>query len=70
MVANNTRFLILSKPGVFANLASCFLACMTRRLCDDWLKVHGHGVLLAETLKRSGDLCRHDVEGCGLDVSG
>ncbi len=22
---------------------------MTRRLCDDWLKVHGHGVLLAET---------------------
>ena len=49
MVAHNTRFLILSEPGVFPNLASRFLAGMTRRLCDDWLEAHGHGVLLAET---------------------
>ena len=49
MVANNTRFLILSEPGVFPNLASRFLAGMTRRLSGDWLEAHGHGVLLAET---------------------
>ncbi len=49
MVANNTRFLILSEPGVFPNLASFFLAGMTRRLADDWLAAHGHRVLLAET---------------------
>ena len=49
MVANNTRFLVFSEPGVFPNLASRFLAGMTRRLSDDWLEAHGHGVLLAET---------------------
>ncbi len=49
MIANNTRFLVLSQPGVFPNLASRFLAGMTRRLADDWLNVHGHKVLLAET---------------------
>ena len=49
MVANNTRFLVLSEPGVFPNLASRFLAGMTRRLSDDWREAHGHGVLLAET---------------------
>ena len=49
LVANNTRFLILSEPGVFPNLASRFLAGMTRRLADDWLEAHGHRVLLAET---------------------
>ena len=49
MVANNTRFLILSEPGVFPNLASRFLAGMTRRLSEDWLEAHGHRVLLAET---------------------
>jgi len=49
MVANNTRFLILSAPGVFPNLASRFLSLMTRRLSDDWLAAHGHRVLLAET---------------------
>ena len=49
MVANNTRFLVLSEPGVFPNLAPRFLAGMTRWLSDDWLEAHGHGVLLAET---------------------
>ena len=49
MVANNTRFLILSEPGLFPNLASHFLAGMTRRLGDDWQAAYGHGVLIAET---------------------
>lgn len=49
LIANNTRFLVLSQPGVFANLSSFFLARMTRRLADDWLEAHGHRVLLAET---------------------
>jgi len=49
LIANNTRFLVLSEPGAFPNLASFFLAAMTRRLGDDWLAVHGHRVLLAET---------------------
>ena len=62
MVANNARFLILSEPGVFPNLASRFLAGMTRRLSDDWLKAHGHRVLLAETFCDpklfAGTMCR------------
>ena len=49
MVANNTRCLLLCEPGVFPNLASRFLAGMTRRLSEDWLEAHGHRVLLAET---------------------
>ena len=49
LIANNTRFLMLAEPGTFPNLASFFLARMTRRLADDWLAAHGHRVLLAET---------------------
>ena len=52
MVANNTRFLALSEPGVFPNPPPPpphFLAGMTRRLADDWLEAHGHRVLAAET---------------------
>ena len=49
IIANNTRFLILSEPGVFPNLVSFFLARMTRRLADDWPAAHGRQVLLAET---------------------
>ncbi len=49
LIANNTRFLILAEPGTFPNLASRFLAGMTRRLADDWLAAHGHRVLVAET---------------------
>ena len=49
LIANNTRFLVLSEPGVFPNLASFFLARMTRRLAGDWLAAHGHTVLAAET---------------------
>ncbi len=47
--ARHTRFLILAEPGVLPNLASMFLAGMTRRLADDWLAAHGHRVLVAET---------------------
>ena len=49
LIANNTRFLVLAKRGVLPNLASHFLANMTRRLCDDWLAAHGTPVLIAET---------------------
>ncbi len=49
LIANNTRFLILAEPGTFPNLASMFLAAMTRRLADDWLAAHGRRVLVAET---------------------
>lgn len=48
LVAQNSRFLIL--PGVDCpNLASRVLSLCLARLCADWLLVHGHGVLLAET---------------------
>ncbi len=49
LIANNTRLLVLSEPGVLPNVASFFLAGMARRLADDWLNVHGHRVVLAET---------------------
>jgi len=48
LVANNARFLIL--PGVrVPNLASKILSLNLRRLADDWHRIHGHPVLLAET---------------------
>jgi len=47
-IVNNQRFLIL--PGIqIKNLASKVLALNTRRLPDDWLAVHGHTALMAET---------------------
>ncbi|MCY4350372.1 MAG: DUF4338 domain-containing protein [Thiotrichales bacterium] len=49
LIANNTRFLVLSGAGVFPNLASMFLAAMVRRLGDDWLAFHGKRALVAET---------------------
>ena len=49
LLVNNTRFLVLAETGVFPNLATYFLSAMTRRLADDWLVVHGHSVLVAET---------------------
>ena len=49
MIATSTRFLALPEPGVFPNLASRFLAGMTRRLAGDWLEAHGHRALLAGT---------------------
>ncbi len=62
LVANNTRFLLMSEPGALPNLASFFLAAMTRRLAADWLAAHGHRVLVAETFcdpeRFSGAMCR------------
>ena len=49
LIANNTRFLVLADPGALPNLASFFLAGMTRRLSGDWLSVHGHGIVMTET---------------------
>lgn len=47
-IVNNQRFLIL--PGIqIKNLASKVLALNTRRLPNDWLAVHGHTALMAET---------------------
>ena len=47
-VVNNVRFLIL--PGVHvANLASRILAANLRRLVEDWQRLYGHPVFLAET---------------------
>jgi hypothetical protein len=48
LIANNARFLIL--PGIrIPNLASKVLSLNVKRLTDDWDRVHGHPVLLAET---------------------
>lgn len=48
LLANNSRFLIL--PGIhIRNLASRILALNTRRLSEDWQRVHGHPILLVET---------------------
>lgn len=49
LIGNNTRFLVLGKPGEFPNLASYFLSSMTRRLSSDWMEHYGHGLLLAES---------------------
>lgn len=48
LVVNNVRFVLL--PGAERRqLASRILAATLRRLSADWLRVHGHRVLLAET---------------------
>ncbi len=48
-MANSTRLLAPAEPKALPNLASRFLAGMTRRLADDWLEAHGHRVPVAET---------------------
>lgn len=47
-VINNTRFLLLPKERI-PNLASRVLSLNLKRLSADWLKRHGHPVLLVET---------------------
>ena len=48
LIANNARFLIL--PGIrIPNLASKVLSLNVKQLADDWDRVHGHPVVLAET---------------------
>jgi hypothetical protein len=48
LVAQNSRFLILPQAQC-PNLASRVLSLVCRRLKEDWLHVHGHGVVLAES---------------------
>lgn len=48
LIANNVRFLIL--PWIrIKNLASKILSLNLRRLSDDWIRYHGHPILLVET---------------------
>ena len=49
LIANNTRFLVLGERGVFANLGSCMLSAMLRRLSDDWQEQYGHPLLVVES---------------------
>ena len=49
LVAQNSRFLLLTERAVYPNLASHLLARCTRRLADDWQAAHGHTVLAAES---------------------
>ena len=49
LIANNTRFLVLSENGVFPNLASYFMSAMLRRLSDDWQHEYGHPLLVVES---------------------
>ncbi|OGF61835.1 MAG: hypothetical protein A2Y62_20690 [Candidatus Fischerbacteria bacterium RBG_13_37_8] len=48
LISNNMRFLVL--PWVqIKNLASAILSLNLRRICEDYVKVYGHPVYLAET---------------------
>ena len=49
LIANNTRFVILSPAGVFPHLGSWALARMTQRLSADWEAQYGHPLLVAES---------------------
>ncbi len=41
LIGNNTRFLVLGKPGVFPGLARFALTRMTERLSGDWQTAYG-----------------------------
>jgi hypothetical protein len=49
LVAQNSRFLLLTERLQFPNLASRVLALCTQRLPDDWRAPFGHPVLVAES---------------------
>ena len=49
LIAQNSRFLLLTDRHHSPNLASHLLARCTRRLATDWLAAHGHTVLVAES---------------------
>lgn len=48
LVANNSRFLILSGIHI-PNLASKALSLNLKRISSDWQNIHGHPILLVET---------------------
>ncbi len=49
LVTQNSRFVILPGCSGVRNLASRVLGLSLRRLPDDWQRVHGHSILLAES---------------------
>ncbi len=54
LVANNSRYVLLPGAAGVPNLASRVLGLSLRRLRADWLAIHGHDLLLAETFVDSG----------------
>ena len=49
LVANNARFCVLTKPGQYPNLASRAMGLNLARLSQDWQRVYGHPIVLAES---------------------
>jgi len=49
LIANNSRFLILAKPGELPNLASRVMRLCLARLSDDWLAQYEHPIALVES---------------------
>jgi hypothetical protein len=47
--AQNSRFLLLSQPGEYPNLASRVLGLCCRRLSQDWEEAFGHPLLAVES---------------------
>ena len=48
LIANNTRLLVLTRPGAIPNLATSVMAANLRRLSADWQATFGHPLELAE----------------------
>ena len=70
LIANNTRFLVLGERGVFANLGSCMLSALLRRLSDDWLQQYGHPLLVVESFVDPARFTGHHVRGGELELRG
>ena len=70
LIANNTRFLVLGERGVFANLASCMMSAMLRRLSDDWLQQYGQSIAGGGELRRPDTVHRYHVRGGELELRG
>lgn len=62
LIAQNSRFLLLTERTKFPHLASRALALCTRRLADDWRAAFGHTVLSRRNLCRPRAVCRHLVQ--------
>ncbi len=49
LVANNARFVVLTPPGRYPNLASRAMGMNLQCLSKDWQEVYGHPILLVES---------------------
>lgn len=49
LLANSARFLLLTQPGQWPNLASRALALCCARLSDDWQAAYGHPLVAVES---------------------